>query len=334
MQLFDRHSIHFKIRTKLRVSHDAVLIRPVRRTALAGRLVVAVLMLLAVSGRGEAAGAQPRRPSDGALCQAAIGKAERSARLPKELLDAIGLVESGRLDPHSEGVTPWPWTINVDGTGRFFETKADAILAVEAARATGAQSIDVGCMQVNLMYHPQAFGSLDQAFDPTANAIYAAGFLNRLYSTTGDWSKAAAAYHSQTPGVSEDYARRVIASWPLAARYIAIGAASMPGRPPAPPPSLYGLAGGGDGDGISQYLHDNYTPEFRMRLKEDAAYRERLQMPDDPPIRPGRGAVGRGVNRAKAPAAGPRGARLQDATLRPASHVTSHLTLGDQAFAK
>jgi hypothetical protein len=300
---------------------------------LAGRLAAAVLALLAASASAEAAGAQPRRPSDGALCQAAIHKAERSARLPQELLDAIGLVESGRPDPHTEGVTPWPWTINVDGAGRFFETKADAIVAVEEARATGAQSIDVGCMQVNLMYHPQAFGSLDQAFDPTANAIYAAGFLNRLFSATGDWSKAAAAYHSQTPGVSEDYARRVIASWPLAARYIAAGAASMPGRQP-PPPSLYGLAGSAGADGISRYLHNNYTPELRMRLEEDAAYRERLLMPDVPAPRPGRGPVGRIANRANDPAQARRGTRFQVAASHAASHPASHPALGDQAFAR
>ena len=30
--------------------------------------------------------------------------------------------------------------------------------------------IDVGCFQVDLFYHPYAFTSLEEAFDPDANA--------------------------------------------------------------------------------------------------------------------------------------------------------------------
>jgi hypothetical protein len=213
--------------------------------------------------------------SDGALCLSAIKAAEKTARLPPKLLDAIGTVESGRLDAR-KGVMPWPWTINIAGTGRFFETKAEAISAVQAARAGGVQSIDVGCMQVNLMYHSEAFASLDQAFDPTANAVYAAGFLNRLFIKTGNWSKAIAAYHSQTPGESGDYAQRVIASWPLASRYGADGTNRLGGR--SLTPGLFGSVGGMDGDenGLSRYLH-NYTTGFRMRLVQDEADRARLR---------------------------------------------------------
>ncbi len=76
-------------------------------------------------------------------------------------------------------VRPWPWTINVAGQGFFFPTKALAVTAVRELLASGVQSIDVGCLQVNLMFHPAAFASLEQAFDPMANARYAARFLGR-----------------------------------------------------------------------------------------------------------------------------------------------------------
>ncbi len=75
------------------------------------------------------------------------------------------------------------------------------------------RSIDVGCMQVNLMYHPNAFASLDEAFDPSANAQYAARFLNALYGASGSWVQATAAYHSETPAIGADYQRRVMARW-------------------------------------------------------------------------------------------------------------------------
>ncbi len=220
---------------------------------------LALSILVAGSLGAHAGPLDARRPAEslggnGALCQPAIQAAEAAAGLPSRLLSSIGMVESGRVDPRSGRVVSWPWTINVAGTGYFFETKAEAIAAVERSRAQGVQSIDVGCMQVNLLHHPAAFASLEQAFDPAANAAYAASFLARLFAQTRAWPNAAAAYHSQTPGVSDTYQRRVMAIWPLAARYGA--------RPDAPVrPSV-------DPRGV-------YTPEFRERLMQDAADRDR-----------------------------------------------------------
>ena len=142
----------------------------------------------------------------------AIVGAERAVRLPLRLLGAIAEVESGRLDD-AGNVRPWPWTINAEGTGQFFATKRQAIDAVRALQTEGVRSIDVGCMQVNLMHHPNAFASLDEAFDPTANALYAARFLNTLYGISGSWVQATAAYHSQTPAIGADYQLRVMARW-------------------------------------------------------------------------------------------------------------------------
>ena len=64
------------------------------------------------------------------------------------------------------------------------------------------------------MHHPDAFASLDQAFDPAANAAYAARFLRQLYGQAGAWPKAVAAYHSATPALAVPYAQKVMAVWP------------------------------------------------------------------------------------------------------------------------
>jgi hypothetical protein len=146
-------------------------------------------------------------------CDAAIAAVEREAGLPPRLLAAIGRVESGRRDPVTGAVTAWPWTINAEGRGSFFPDKAAAIAAVRALQAQGVRSIDIGCMQVNLRHHPQAFASLEDAFDPLANARYAARFLTELKSSRPDWMAAAAAYHSQTPEYAEPYRARVAAAW-------------------------------------------------------------------------------------------------------------------------
>jgi hypothetical protein len=158
--------------------------------------------------------AAPPALNPSAFCETAIVGAETTAHLPPRLLGAIASVESGRLDDRG-AVRPWPWTINAEGRGQFFATKVDAIAAVRGLQASGVRSIDVGCMQVNLMYHPNAFASLDDAFDPTANAQYAARFLNTLYGVSGSWVQATAAYHSETPAIGADYQHRVMARWQM-----------------------------------------------------------------------------------------------------------------------
>lgn len=149
----------------------------------------------------------------GALCRRAIQAAEREHRLPPSLLTAIGRVESGRIDPQTRALTPWPWTINAEGQGRHFETKEEAIAAVEVLQARGVRVIDVGCMQVNLHHHPDAFATLQEAFDPVANTRYAALFLKRLRATSGDWEIAASHYHSVTPERADAYRLKVLANW-------------------------------------------------------------------------------------------------------------------------
>ena len=160
----------------------------------------------------------PSTASAGDLCQRAIAGNALTARPPANLLSAIGRVESGRLDPHDGNVKAWPWSINAEGRGYAFNTKDEAIAAVRALQARNVASVDVGCMQVNLMYHPAAFASLDEAFDPAANVRYAARFLGELFAETKDWNLAAAFYHSKTPERALSYQQKVLAQLPGAAR--------------------------------------------------------------------------------------------------------------------
>jgi hypothetical protein len=148
-----------------------------------------------------------------AMCEAAIASSEATTKLPARVLNAIALRESGRLDPETGRWRPWPWTINVEGIGHFYDTKEAAIAAVQSIQASGEPSIDVGCMQVNLMHHPYAFATLDDAFDPNHNAAYAGRFLMELFASSGDWGTAIASYHSRTPGVGEPYRDQVVATW-------------------------------------------------------------------------------------------------------------------------
>ena len=146
-------------------------------------------------------------------CETAVVLAERSQRLPPGLLQAISRTESGRIDPATGRLRAWPWTINAEGEGRFFATRQEAVDAVKLLWARGVQSVDVGCMQINLFYHPHAFASLEQAFDPRANASYAAAFLTALHAASKEWAPAIAAYHSELPARGAAYRVLVLARW-------------------------------------------------------------------------------------------------------------------------
>ena len=160
------------------------------------------------------------------VCQAAGTDAELLHSVPPGLLLAIGRVESGRRNPSTGQVAPWPWTINAAGAGRQFESGPEALDMTRTLGAQGIRSIDVGCFQVNLQHHPNAFASLEDAFDPHANANYAARFLAALRSRTGSWEAAVAAYHSATPELGGPYRDRVLAGW------------AQPGAALAPLPAL------------------------------------------------------------------------------------------------
>jgi hypothetical protein len=180
------------------------------------------VFVVALGGQGWAASVPVplpvSAPAQGLLCRGAVAAAERAGGIPPHLLAAISRVESGRRDPITGDTHPWPWTVDAEGQGAFYDTKAQAIAAVQALQASGVRSIDVGCAQINLMHHPNAFPNLEVAFDPQANETYAAQFLKELYGQTGDWTKAAATYHSATPDLAADYARKVMAVLPEESR--------------------------------------------------------------------------------------------------------------------
>lgn len=143
------------------------------------------------------------------LCTEAIRASETTYGLPPGLLAAIGEVESGRLHAASGRLEPWPWTVQSEDQSWYFATKRQAVNWVREAKARGVTSIDTGCLQVNLFYHPRAFDSLDDAFDPRANVDYAARFLLQLHGRTGDWQQATGFYHSQTSALAASYEVRV-----------------------------------------------------------------------------------------------------------------------------
>jgi hypothetical protein len=146
-------------------------------------------------------------------CERAGREAERSMGLPEGLLLAIGRVESGRWDPVLRRVVPWPWAIDAAGSGELLGSKPEAVAQARLLLASLGPSLDVGCFQISLRHHPDAFADLNQAFDPVENARYAAHFLVSLRQRLGSWESAVAAYHSALPEQGIPYRQRVFAQW-------------------------------------------------------------------------------------------------------------------------
>ncbi len=183
--------------------------------------VAIMLMIAAAQGGGTIpadAASRLRAPrtlsaDPASLCEAAIRRAEQRFDTPPALLTAISIVETGRPDRGRERA--WPWSVDVNGIGSVFPTRDAALAFTRAALTAGARSIDVGCMQVNLEQHPDAFASLEDAFDPPRNVTYAARFLVSLAEPARTalplWAVAVGFYHSQTPAIAGPYRARVLA---------------------------------------------------------------------------------------------------------------------------
>jgi len=171
------------------------------------RALRAAAAAMTVAGIALATAGTASADDEAAACLGFIKSTEKTQNIPDGVLKTIGFRESGRQLADGRQV-PWPWTVNAQGAGHFFDTKADAIAFVQSLQQQGIDVIDVGCMQVNLHYHPGAFESLDAAFDPETNVAYAGEFLNALKSETGDWTVASQYYHSRNGGVGPAYAGR------------------------------------------------------------------------------------------------------------------------------
>lgn len=173
-------------------------------------LAVVSALLIALASPGQA---EESLDSPWTLCRETTRQAEQTHQLPAHLLTAIARTESGRWHADSSESLAWPWTVMAEGKGRFLPSKAAAMQEVRDLQARGIRNIDVGCMQVNLHYHPEAFETLEEAFDPARNVAYAAGFLIDLRQEARSWTRAVGQYHSRQAIRGNSYRAKVFKAW-------------------------------------------------------------------------------------------------------------------------
>lgn len=141
------------------------------------------------------------------VCQSAAKQAEKQFSIPAGLLQAISLVETGH---YKNGETvAWPWTVNLNGKGHYFDTRAQAEQFVSRKKNLGAKSIDIGCFQINTKWHGTAFETPLSMFEPKDGAAYAASFLSKLQRELGDWNTAVKSYHSRNADKGAAYGKKI-----------------------------------------------------------------------------------------------------------------------------
>ncbi|MBR1216380.1 transglycosylase SLT domain-containing protein [Bradyrhizobium sp. U87765 SZCCT0131] len=119
-----------------------------------------------------------------------MARAARSHGVPLGVLYAVGLSETGR-----KGVLH-PYALNIDGRTLRAADLRQAVAEFNGARSRGAKLVDLGCMQINHLYHGAQFSSVEAMFDPVRNVDYAARFLKELRAREGNWTMAVARYNA------------------------------------------------------------------------------------------------------------------------------------------
>jgi hypothetical protein len=147
------------------------------------------------------------------VCGTIAERTEVAEGIPPGLIRAVTLVESGRWLPDDQRTQAWPWTVTAGPNTFYLPTKRAALEKVEELQASGRSNIDVGCMQINLGYHGDAFASLEDALDPARNIAYGAKFLKQLRLETRSWARATALYHSSDPDLGQVYRAKVYRRW-------------------------------------------------------------------------------------------------------------------------
>ncbi len=125
-------------------------------------------------------------------CTPYIQRAERKYKIPRGLLMAIAMQESG-----SNG-RPWPWALNVGGEGIYPQTYEAATKYLRDSSGKTRKDVAVGCMQVYLAFHVHKFSAPEWLLHPEYNVNYGAQLLRKLYNRHGNWSEAVAFYHAAT----------------------------------------------------------------------------------------------------------------------------------------
>lgn len=157
--------------------------------------------------------------------------AAHDADIPSAVLYAVALQESG-INLGGRQV-PWPWTLNVAGQARRFQTREAACTNLQRAlREMPATRIDAGLGQINVGYQVHRFDHPCELLDPYRNLAIAAAILHEHHTHGEDWLLAIGRYHRPAGGVPAVRYRRSVYQYLLRMYGSAVSVAAS--RSPCP----------------------------------------------------------------------------------------------------
>lgn len=125
----------------------------------------------------------------------AFKRIAHNCNVPARHLFSIALTETetGLKNGRS---SPWAWTINHKGKSYFYPNRKSLYIAAQRLVDRKELLFDIGIMQVNWYWHRKRAKSLWEMTAPDANIRIACQILNEGYQAKGNWTDAAAYYHS------------------------------------------------------------------------------------------------------------------------------------------
>ncbi|MEE9493606.1 MAG: hypothetical protein V3W04_09555 [Gammaproteobacteria bacterium] len=141
----------------------------------------------------------------------------RYCDVPGGLLYALARAESGKSTHQS--FEPWPWTLNIEGQGHYYENRDTMFDALMQAITQGRQ-VDIGLTQLNWHWKYDRLISPWQATDPVFNLKTACNIVREHYDNAPEkgWFHATGKYHreSDSPAslaIRHRYSERVRQLW-------------------------------------------------------------------------------------------------------------------------
>lgn len=145
----------------------------------------------------------PTGSAGAAECAEYAVEAERELGIPRGLLLAMSLVESGRSgDPH-------PYAMNINGRSVYAGSREEAVGRLRDSAGRLISKATVGCMQLSVYHHRSAFKPVERILDPEHNVGYAARYLRRLHDEMGSWTAAVARYNGASYERTQAYVCKV-----------------------------------------------------------------------------------------------------------------------------
>ncbi|MCW8085133.1 transglycosylase [Sabulicella glaciei] len=129
-----------------------------------------------------------------AACLAATRRAEEVHDVPRGLLTAIALSESGL---HA-------YALSIGGRSHFPSSREEARQIIDSAPVQS--SVMAGCVQVNARVHAR---NSDWPLDPFRAADWAGGMMARWARETGSWPEALRRWHGGSPASTQRLVCRV-----------------------------------------------------------------------------------------------------------------------------